>query len=90
MDTASRNAGVAITKHTKKSKAANKLVEFFVSEAGQKQFAEVNREYPARPGVPAASNVPKLSSYKVADVPMSDLGKYRNATLDIIEAVGMP
>lgn len=83
-------AGVAITKHTKKSKAANRLVEYFVSEQGQKMFAEVNREYPTRPSVPAASNVPKLTSYKVANVPMSDLGKYRNATLDIIESVGMP
>ena len=83
-------AGVAMVKHTSKSKVAKQLIAFMVSEAGQKLFAEVNREYPTRPGVPAADNVPKLSSYKVADVPMSDLGDYRNATLDIIESVGMP
>lgn len=83
-------AGAAIVKHSANTKAANKLIEFMVSEAGQKLFAEVNREYPARPGVAAAAEVPKRTSYKVADVPMSDLGKYRNATLDIIEAVGMP
>ena len=83
-------AGAAITKHAKHSAAAQKLMAFMISEAGQKQFAEVNREYPTRPGVAAAPEVPPLSSYKVADVHMSDLGKYRNATLDIIEAVGMP
>ena len=61
-----------------------------VSEAGQKLFADVNQEYPTRPGVPAAEKVPTRASYKVADVPMTDLGEYRSATLDIIEAVGMP
>jgi iron(III) transport system substrate-binding protein len=83
-------AGAAIVKNSSRTEAARKLIEFMVSEAGQKLFAEVNREYPTRPGVPAAENVPKLSSYKVANVPMSDLGEYRNATLDIIESVGMP
>lgn len=83
-------AGAAITKHAKHAAAAQKLMAYMISEAGQKQFAEVNREYPTRPGVAAAPEVPALSSYKVADVHMSDLGKYRNATLDIIEAVGMP
>ncbi len=83
-------AGAAITKHTKNKSAAEKFMAFMVSEKGQKQFAEVNREYPTRPGVAAAEPVPPLSSYKVADVPMSDLGKYRNATLDLIESIGMP
>ena len=83
-------AGAAIVKNSSKTEAAKKLIEFMVSEAGQKLFAEVNREYPTRPGVPAAANVPKLSSYNVANIPMSELGEYRNATLDIIESVGMP
>ena len=83
-------AGAAIVKHSKNQSQANLFINFMVSEVGQKLFAEVNREYPTRPGVPAAENVPPLSTYKVAKVPMSDLGKYRNATLDIIESIGMP
>ncbi len=83
-------AGAAVVKHSSKQQAAKQFIEYMVSEAGQKQFAEVNQEYPTRPGVSAAANVPPLSSYKVANVPMRDLGKYRNATLDIIESVGMP
>jgi len=83
-------AGVAISKHSKHQDAAQKLLAYMISAAGQKQFAEANREYPTRPGVAAAPEVPPLSSYKVADVPMRDLGKYRKATLDIIESAGMP
>ncbi|TDY04293.1 extracellular solute-binding protein [Thiohalophilus thiocyanatoxydans] len=83
-------AGIAMSRHSQKSEAAEKFLDFVVSEKGQKMFAEVNREYPTRPGVPAADEVPPLDSYKVADVPMARLGEQRNATLDLIEQVGMP
>jgi iron(III) transport system substrate-binding protein len=83
-------AGVAMSKHSKHTEAAEKFIDFVTSEAGQELFASANREYPTRPGVAAAPEVPAAGSYKVADVPMADLGKYRNKTLDLIEAVGMP
>ncbi len=83
-------AGVAVSKHSKNAEAAEKFIEFVTSEAGQELFASANREYPTRPGVAAAAEVPKAGSYQVANVPMADLGKYRNKTLDLIEAVGMP
>ena len=83
-------AGIAMSRYSKQSEAAKKFLAFVVSEQGQKMFAEVNREYPTRPGVPAAAEVPPLDSYKVADVPMSRLGELRDETLDLIEQVGMP
>lgn len=83
-------AGIAISKHTKQSSAAEKLVAFLISEKGQKQFAEVNREYPTREGIAAHADVPPAGSYKVAYVPMVELGEHRNETIDLIEQVGMP
>ena len=82
-------AGLAISKHSKHPDA-EKLVEYLLSEQGQRLFAEVNREYPTRKGIPAASEVPAAGSYKVADVPMAALGEQRDATLDLLEQVGMP
>lgn len=83
-------AGAAIVKHSKNKQAAEKLMGFFVSKEGQKMFAEVNREYPAREGIAAHKDVPAAGSFKVADVPMEVLGKRRDETLNLIEAVGMP
>lgn len=83
-------AGVAISKHSSKAKQAEKLVAYLISEAGQKLFAEANREYPTREGVPAHADVPPAGSYKVADVPMYILGRERTSTIDLIEQVGMP
>ncbi|WP_455218119.1 extracellular solute-binding protein [Kaarinaea lacus] len=83
-------AGIALTKASKKAALAEKLVAFLISETGQKQFAEVNREYPTREGVAADPAIPAAGSYKVADVPMYILGRERTATIDLIEKVGMP
>ena len=83
-------AGIAITKSTDKAAQAEKLIAFLLSDAGQYQFSKVNREYPTRTGIAASSIIPAAGSYRVADVPMSALGKQRDATLDLIEQVGMP
>ncbi|MFQ5486857.1 MAG: extracellular solute-binding protein [Gammaproteobacteria bacterium] len=83
-------AGVAVSKYSKQQKRARRLVAYLVSEAGQKIFANVNHEYPTREGVPADPAIPPASSYKVADVPMAELAHQRNATIDLLEAVGMP
>ena len=83
-------AGIAVSKHSKKQALAQKLIEFLVSEKGQKQFSEVNREYPTRKGVAASDKVPAAGSFKIANIPMSKLGTHRNETIDLIEKVGMP
>lgn len=83
-------AGVAIPQHAKQPEAARKLVGFLASKQGQQMFAEVNREYPTRPDVPAAEQLPAAQNYKVAEVPMAQLGRERASTLDLIESVGMP
>lgn len=83
-------AGIAVTRHAPHPRAAERLVAFLVSERGQRMFAEVNREYPARHGVPTAPEVPPPGSFKVADVPMAELGRRRGETLDLIEQIGLP
>jgi iron(III) transport system substrate-binding protein len=82
-------AGIAIVKHSGKKVLAEKLIAYLVSEKGQYAFANENSEYPTRKGVDAAAVVPAAGSYKVANVPMSELGRKRTQTLDLIEKAGM-
>lgn len=82
-------AGVAVSKHSKKTDAALKFVEFLVSEKGQQMFSEVNKEYPTLPNVKTASEIPLLNTMKVSDVAMAKLGQNRNATIDLIEKSGL-
>ena len=83
-------AGIGISKYSQKSAAAVKFVEYLVSEKGQQLFAEVNREYPARKGVASSAEIPAANTIRAASVSMETLGKQRNATIDLLEAVGMP
>ena len=83
-------AGIAISKNSKNKKAAERFITFVTSEKGQHLFAKVNSEYPTRESVAASAEIPKAGSYKVAPISMPLLGKQRNATLDLIESVGMP
>ncbi len=81
--------GIAISKHTKKTRLAKKLVRFLLSKRGQYLFASQNREYPVRSDVKTTKELPSLKSFRVADVPMAELGKMRNKTLSLIEKVGL-
>lgn len=83
-------AGIGVVKYSQKKELAMKFVDFLISEEGQKIFAETNREYPTRPGVAAAKQIPASGSYKVADVKMSTLGNERIATIGLIDKAGMP
>jgi len=82
-------AGVAMSKHVKNKANALKFVEFLTSEKGQKMFAEVNKEYPTRPGIDTSPEIPLLSKLKVANIAMEQLGKNRNKTLDLIDKSGL-
>ncbi len=83
-------AGAAISRYSKKKKAAVKFMAFVTSPAGQKIFSEFNYEYPTRSGVTAAKMIPAIGTFKIASTPMSKLGVLRNVTLKLIESVGLP
>lgn len=90
MGVASNVTGAAITRASAHKEAAVKFLEFLVSGEGQKMYADANLEYPVRNGIKSADGIPAATSFKVANFPMQQLGKQRNAALDLIEAVGMP
>lgn len=83
-------AGIGISRFSKHRVAAEKLVDFLLSDEGQKQFAQANREYPIRNGVSVDTQAPAVGSFKIANVPMVELGRQRNKTIELIETIGMP
>lgn len=82
-------AGIAVSRHTGKREAALRLVEYLLSETGQRMFADANREYPVRRGVEADPDLPPVEDLRIADVPLSELAGRRDAALDLIDRVGM-
>jgi iron(III) transport system substrate-binding protein len=82
-------SGIAWVKHSNNKAAVNKLLDFMTSHEGQSIIAKLNREYPVVPSANVVAALPKLSSIKVADVPMSVLGQQRNRSVDLFESLGM-
>jgi len=82
-------AGIGILKHTPRVENAKLLVEFLVAQAGQKMFADLDKEYPLHPEVKADPALAERKSFRAALVPLAKLAELREPTLLLIEQVGM-
>jgi iron(III) transport system substrate-binding protein len=82
-------SGVGIVAGSRHMDAAKRLVEFLASVEGQKMFAELNKEYPLRPGVPADPALPDRGSFRTAGVPLTSLSELREPAMALIEQVGL-
>ena len=82
-------AGVGVIKHTKHLESAKLLVEFLVAQAGQKLFADLDKEYPLHPEVKADPALIERKSFRAALVPLTRLAELREPTLTLIEQVGL-
>ena len=82
-------AGVGIVKSTKHLDSAKLLVEFLVAQAGQKLFADLDKEYPLHPEVKADPALIERKSFRAAQVPLTKLAELREPTLTLIEQVGL-
>lgn len=82
-------AGIGILDRSKKADDARKLLAFLLGEEAQTYFSEETTEYPLRDGVPASDELPPLDSIKTIQVPLSDLGKDLEASVDLIREVGL-
>ena len=83
-------AGIGILKHTPRVENAKLLVEFLVAQAGQKMFADLDKEYPLHPEVKADPALLERKSFRADLVPLTKLAELREPTLLLIEQVGMP
>jgi len=82
-------AGIGILKHTPRVENAKLLVEFLVAQAGQKMFADLDKEYPLHPEVKADPALVERKSFRAALVPLTKLAELREPTLLLIEQAGM-
>jgi len=82
-------SGVGIIKSTKHLDSAKLLVEFLVAQAGQKLFADLDKEYPLHQDVKADPALVERKSFRAALVPLSKLAELREPTLALIEQVGL-
>ncbi len=81
--------GIGVTKASKHADNAKLLVEFLVAQAGQKLFADLDKEYPVHPEVKADPALIERKTFRAAQVPLTKLAELREPTLTLIEQVGL-
>lgn len=81
--------GIGITKSSTHAENAKLLIEFLVAQAGQKMFADLDKEYPLHPEVKADPALVDRKSFRAALVPLTKLAELREPTLTLIEQVGL-
>jgi len=89
MGTIMNVAGIGVLKHTPRLDSAKLLVEFLVAQAGQKMFADLDKEYPLHPEAKADPALIERKSFRAALVPLATLAELREPTLLLIEQVGL-
>lgn len=80
-------SGVALTAHAPNRENAVKLVEFLSGPLGQQMYAELNTEYPLRPGVPVPGFLQSLGDFKRDDLSLGKIASHRTAASKLVDVV---
>ena len=70
-------SGMILAKYAPHKENAIKLMEFLASEEAQKIYAEVNHEYPVKPGVDWSALVKSWGTFKADPVSLDEIAKLR-------------
>src|SRR5918999_3173273 len=83
-------AGVGIVAATEDEESAHELVEYLLSDEGQRFYPEEasEAEYPLVEGVEGPSGVPPLEDLEGPDVDLGDLGAEHEETLELLNELG--
>jgi iron(III) transport system substrate-binding protein len=83
-------AGVGIVDGTDDEDSARELVEFLLSEEGQRFYPEEaeEAEYPLVDGVEGPEGLPPLDDLEGPDIALGDLGPELEATLELLNELG--
>lgn len=81
-------SGMLMARHAPNRDAALKLMEFLAGDAAQKLYAEVNHEYPVKPGVAPSERVQAWGELKADTIPLTDVAGERGAASEIVDRIG--
>ncbi len=82
-------SGAGVTRHAGNPGNALRLLEFLVSDAAQRWYAQVNHEYPVVPGVEPSESVRQWGHpFKQDRLPLSRLGELNATAVRIFDRAG--
>lgn len=80
-------SGVALAKHSPNKENAVKLVEYLSSEKAQKLYAQLNHEYPVKPGVEPSELVKGWGTFTPDTLKLETIAKNYEKALKLVDEV---
>jgi iron(III) transport system substrate-binding protein len=80
-------SGAGVCKYAPNKANAIKLLEFLVSDASQKLYAESNQEYPIRGAIAFSKELESFGKFKADTIDLTLLGKYNTDAVKIFDEV---
>jgi iron(III) transport system substrate-binding protein len=81
-------SGASVAKHAPHRADAIKLLEYLVSDAAQKLYAEANFEYPVKSGAAVHPLIAALGQLKIDTLPIADIVRHRATASRLVDKVG--
>lgn len=81
-------SGAAIAKNAPNKDAAIELLEFLVSDEGQKLYADANFEYPVKASVAPSDIIAAIGTLDVDAIALDEIAKYRKAASALVDKIG--
>jgi len=81
-------SGAGVTKNARNRENAVRLLEYLTGDAAQHWYAEVNHEYPVRPGIPVSATLAKWGKFKADSLNLSELGKHNAEAVKLMDRAG--
>ena len=81
-------SGMVLAKHAPNRANGIKLMEFLASAEAQKIYAEVNHEYPVKPGVAVSNLVKSWGSFTPDSISLADIAKLRKQASKLVDKTG--
>ncbi len=81
-------SGVGLTKYSKNTDSAVRLIEFLSGKQAQSQFAEANFEYPVNPSVEPSELLKSWGDFTPQSINLSKLGIYNKRASEIFDEIG--
>ncbi|MFA0414265.1 Fe(3+) ABC transporter substrate-binding protein [Vibrio renipiscarius] len=80
-------SGMAMAKYAPNQENAQKLMEFLAGDVAQNMYAEVNYEYPVKPGVKPSELVASWGEFKADPISLDKIADHHEAAIKLLDEV---
>lgn len=81
-------SGIGMTRHAKQPQLAQTLIEWLTSDAAQKDFAGLNKEFPVNPAVSVVPQVAAWGEFKADAMDVELVGQLQTSAIKLMDRAG--